>query len=150
MSAIKAFFVALWEILTLRRWRQKDDGTSRFADTPSFQTFVVEWITFLKNNRSGVVLGQMFVEWLREDDEDAIPNPSRRAFSLFAAWMQARSWAAARKGLSPYLTPEAQEAFARPDARAFFEEFRLTVCENIRDYWANYLAERKATQEGQA
>ncbi len=139
MSTIKAFFAALWEILTLRRWRREEDTLApQFAKDPVFQSFVAEWTVAIRTNRAGLVLGHILADNMQGSED----TNARRILTTFTMWMQSRSWPAARRGLWPYLEQDAKDTFSTPGAAKFYEELRHSVCESVRDTWAAYVAER--------
>lgn len=113
---------------------------------PVFREVISEWALHVESESDATTFANLYLEMMRDPQNDE----GRKACAAFATYMKPRNWKKMFAALSPHLDKDVVEIFKRPHAEDFYEAFRAMVIEQIRDYWEQFIAARKAQQEASA
>jgi hypothetical protein len=112
---------------------------------PFFKEVIQEWSLHVDSGSDPTSFANLYLEWMRDPEDDK----GRKACAAFATYMRPRNWEKMFRALKPHLDPETVRIFEKePDAADFYEGFRAMVVEQIRVYWEEFLAARKAQAAG--
>jgi hypothetical protein len=112
---------------------------------PFFAEVIQEWALHVDSGSDPTSFANLYLEWMRDPEDDK----GRKACAAFATYMRPRNWEKMFRALKPHLDPETVRIFEKePDAADFYEGFRAMVVEQIRVYWEEFLAARKAQTAG--
>lgn len=125
---------------------QMEQVIQDMVDKPFFKQVLKEWSFHVSKGEDPTTFANMYLEWMR----DPMDHEGRKACSMFANFMKPRDWADMLKILGPKLDKETIAVFKSPEAEAFYDGFRAMVVEQIRDYWEQFLAQRKAQRAAAA
>lgn len=114
-------------------------------DKPFFRQVIKEWSLHVKTNQDPTTFANMYMEWMR----DPLDHEGRKATTMFANFMKPRDWTDMMKILGPKLEKEVNQIFRSEAATDFYDGFKAMVVEQIRDYWEQFLAARKAQRAAQ-
>lgn len=120
-------------------------------DKPLAQQIIKEWALHVNRGNHPGTFANTFMEWMR-DPNDA---EGRKATGLFVHFMSAREWKEVLAIIGPKLDAATLAIFRSKAAEDYYEGFKAMVCEQVRDYWEQFLANRKsqraaATAAGEA
>jgi hypothetical protein len=115
-------------------------------DRPFAKKVLKEWALHVKKEEDPTTFANMYLEWMR----DPMDHEGRKACSVFANIMKVRDWPDMMKIIRPKLDPEVAKIFESKYAEEFYNGFRAMVVEQIRDYWEQFLAQRKAQRAAAA
>ena len=113
---------------------------------PFFKQVLKEWSLHVKTHQDPTTFANMYLEWMR----DPLDHEGRKACSMFANFMKPREWPDMMKILKPKLEKDVVAVFETQEAEEFYDGFRAMVVEQIRDYWEQFLAQRKAQRAAAA
>jgi len=114
-------------------------------DKPFFKQVLKEWCFHIKREQDPTTFANMFMEWMR----DPLDHEGRKATTMFANFMKPREWSDMLKVMSPKLDKDTVKVFQSEAATDFYDGFKAMVVEQIRDYWEQFLAARKAQRAAQ-
>jgi len=77
---------------------------------------------------------------------DPVDSESRKGCSMFANFMKTRTWDEMLAVIGPRLDKDVLKIFKTPFAADFYEGFKAMVIEQVRAYWEDFMASRKAQQ----
>jgi hypothetical protein len=86
----------------------------------------------------------LYLEMMRAPRNDE----GRQGCAAFATFMKPRNWKKMYAVLKEAIDSEVKESFEKQEAAEFYEQFRAMVIEQIRDYWAQFLAQKNAEKNG--
>ena len=109
-------------------------------ERPFFKQVLKEWSLHVKTGQDPTTFANMYLEWMR----DPMDHEGRKACSMFANFMKPREWPDMLKIIRGKLDKEVLTVFETDAAKDFYDGFRAMVVEQIRDYWEQFLAARKA------
>lgn len=113
---------------------------------PIFKEIIKEWALHVQSGSDATTFANLYLEMMRDPHNDE----GRKACAAFATYMKPRNWEMMFKALAPQLDADVVKSFQLPEAEDFYEAFRAMVVEQIRDYWEQFIAARKAQQQQQA
>lgn len=114
-------------------------------DKPFFKQVIKEWAFHVKTNQDPTTFANMYMEWMR----DPLDHEGRKATTMFANFMKPREWSDMMKIIGPKLDKDVAATFKSEVAVDFYDGFKAMVVEQIRDYWEQFLAARKAQRAAQ-
>lgn len=114
-------------------------------DKPFFRQVIKEWSLHVKTNQDPTTFANMYMEWMR----DPLDHEGRKATTMFANFMKPRDWPDMMKIIGPKLDKDVANIFKSEAAQDFYDGFKAMVVEQIRDYWEQFLAARKAQRAAQ-
>jgi hypothetical protein len=114
-------------------------------DKPFFRQVIKEWSLHVKTNQDPTTFANMYMEWMR----DPLDHEGRKATTMFANFMKPREWSDMMKIMGPKLDKDVSNIFKSEAATDFYDGFKAMVVEQIRDYWEQFLAARKAQRAAQ-
>lgn len=115
-------------------------------DKPFFRQVIKEWSLHVKTNQDPTTFANMYMEWMR----DPLDHEGRKATTMFANFMKPREWSDMMKIMGPKLDKDVSAIFKSEAAADFYDGFKAMVVEQIKDYWEQFLAARKAQRAAQA
>jgi hypothetical protein len=115
-------------------------------DKPFFRQVIKEWSLHVKTNQDPTTFANMYMEWMR----DPLDHEGRKATTMFANFMKPREWSDMMKIMGPKLDKDVAAIFKSEAACDFYDGFKAMVVEQIKDYWEQFLAARKAQRAAQA
>lgn len=115
---------------------------------PFFQDVLKEWAVHVDNcEETNVVDAAPFANLYLEMMRDPHNDEARQGCAGFATFMKPRNWKKMFSILKDALDPTLLESFSKPAASEFYEQFRAMVIEQIKDYWAQFLAAKAAQKQ---
>ena len=115
-------------------------------DKPFFRQVIKEWSLHVKTNQDPTTFANMYMEWMR----DPLDHEGRKATTMFANFMKPREWTDMMKIMGPKLDKDVSAIFKSEAAADFYDGFKAMVVEQIKDYWEQFLAARKAQRAAQS
>lgn len=112
------------------------------VEQPAFKQVIKEWSRQVRLEEDPTTFANMYLEWMR----DPVDSESRKGCSMFANFMKTRSWDEMMAVIGPKLDPDVLKIFKTPFASDFYEGFKAMVVEQVRAYWEEFMASRKAQQ----
>ena len=113
---------------------------------PIFREVIKEWALHVQTGSDATTFANLYLEMMRDPQNDE----GRKACAAFATYMKPRNWEMMFNALAPHLDADIVKTFQLPQAEEFYEAFRAMVVEQIRDYWEQFIAARKAQQQAAA
>lgn len=114
-------------------------------DKPFFKQVIKEWCLHVKRGEEPSSFANMYMEWMR----DPVDHEGRKATTMFANFIKPRDWTDMLKIMGPKLDADTLAVFRSEAASDYYEAFRAMVVEQIRDYWEQFMANRKAQRAAQ-
>jgi len=124
---------------------QMEQVIQDMLDKPFFKQVIKEWSLHVKTNQDPTTFANMYMEWMR----DPLDHEGRKATTMFANFMKPRDWPDMMKIIGVKLDKDVANIFKSEAAADFYEGFKAMVVEQIRDYWEQFLAARKAQRAAQ-
>lgn len=112
------------------------------VEQPAFKQVIKEWSRQVAREEDPTTFANMYLEWMR----DPVDSESRKGCSMFANFMKTRSWDEMLAVIGPRLDKDVLKIFKTPFAVDFYEGFKAMVIEQVRAYWEDFMASRKAAQ----
>jgi hypothetical protein len=106
--------------------------------TRLFKMVLKEWSLQVKAKQDPTMFANMYLEWMR----DPIDHEARKAVTVFANFMRSREWSTVLRVIRPHLNKDVLEIFKSEEAGDFYDVFKAMVIEQIRAYWAEFIASR--------
>jgi hypothetical protein len=112
------------------------------VEQPAFKQVIKEWSRQVSMEEDPTTFANMYLEWMR----DPVDSESRKGCSMFANFMKTRTWDEMLAVIGPRLDKDVLKIFKTPFAADFYEGFKAMVIEQVRAYWEDFMASRKAQQ----
>jgi len=109
-----------------------------------FKQILREWSRLVKESADPLVFANMYLERIR----DPLDIELRTACSMFITFTRTRSWDELLEIIGPKLDRDVLKIFRKDFAVDFYEGWKAMVIEQIRAYWEDFLAVRKAKSPG--
>lgn len=110
---------------------------------PFFKQVLKEWSLCVKTKQDPTVFANLYMEMMR----DPLHDDGRKMLTMFISFVRTREWPQVMRIIRPKLQKDVAKIFRTRPARDFYDGFKAMVIEQIRDYWAQFLAARKAKAE---
>jgi len=112
------------------------------VEQPAFKQVIKEWARQVSLEEDPTTFANMYLEWMR----DPVDSESRKGCSMFANFMKTRTWDEMLAVIGPKLDKDVLKTFKTAFAAEFYEGFKAMVIEQVRAYWEDFMASRKAQQ----
>lgn len=120
--------------------QQMEQIIQESLDRPFAKQLIKQWAVNIKRNGNPAMFANAYMEWMR----DPMDHEGRKATSLFAEFMSNHTWEELLEIMIPKLDKETTALFRDPYAAQYYNGFSGMVCEQVREYWENFLSDRAA------
>jgi hypothetical protein len=108
-------------------------------DRPFAKQVIKQWALNVKRNGNPAMFANAYMEWMR----DPMDHEGRKATTLFAEFMSTHTWEELLEVMTPKLDKETVAIFNDPYAAKYYNGFSTMICEQVREYWENFLTDRQ-------